>query len=141
MLTASKRRYFLQLLVYLKHPVQTVSARVTPLQAHPGNTLPAVRLAFQCRAQTIRSDAELNRAAGCSLRPADQEYGVTDVAVPVTDRHRLVRTWRSVRWGAKSEPGDGDRLPEQPRLLRRTLDLLVEENILPLNSIPRQIGL
>ncbi|CCD28835.1 putative phage-related DNA-binding protein [Candidatus Glomeribacter gigasporarum BEG34] len=48
---------------------------------------------------------------------------------------------RSVRWGAKSEPGDGDRLPEQPRLLRRTLDLLVEENILPLNSIPRQIGL
>src|SRR5260363_131427 len=108
MLTASKRRYFLQLLVYLKHPVQTVSARVTPLQAHPGNTLPAVRLAFQCRAQTIRSDAELNGAAGCSLRPADQEYGVTDVAVPVTDRHRLVRTWhpiaRSAAQRASTQP-------------------------------------
>ena len=48
---------------------------------------------------------------------------------------------RSARWGAKSEPGDGDRPPEQPRLLRRTIDLLVEENVMPLDSIPRHIGL
>jgi len=48
---------------------------------------------------------------------------------------------RSVRWGRKSEPGDGDRKPEQPRLLRRTIELLVEENIMPLHSIPRHIGL
>lgn len=48
---------------------------------------------------------------------------------------------RSARWGAKSEPGDGDRPPEKPRLLHRTIDLLVEENVMPLDTIPRHIGL
>lgn len=48
---------------------------------------------------------------------------------------------RSTRWGAKSEPGDGDRKPEQPRLLRRTIDLLVDEKVMPLEAIPRHIGL
>ncbi|WP_140628383.1 XRE family transcriptional regulator [Methylibium rhizosphaerae] len=48
---------------------------------------------------------------------------------------------RSARWGAKAEPGDGDRRPEQPRLLRRTIDLLVAENVMPLDAIPRHIGL
>lgn len=48
---------------------------------------------------------------------------------------------RSARWGGKSEPGDGDRKPEQPRLLRRTIDLLVEENVMPLEAIPRHLGL
>lgn len=47
----------------------------------------------------------------------------------------------SARWGRKSEPGDGDRPPEQPRLLRRTIDLLVAENVMPLNAIPRHMGL
>ncbi|MFZ3125526.1 MAG: DNA-binding protein, partial [Acidovorax sp.] len=31
--------------------------------------------------------------------------------------------------------------PEQPRLLRRTIDLLVEEKVMPLEAIPRHIGL
>ncbi len=48
---------------------------------------------------------------------------------------------RSARWGGKSEPGDGDRKPEKPRLLRRTIDLLVDENVMPLDAIPRHIGL
>jgi len=48
---------------------------------------------------------------------------------------------RSARWGAKSEPGDGDRKPELPRLLRRTIDLLVDEKVMPLEAIPRHIGL
>lgn len=48
---------------------------------------------------------------------------------------------RSARWGAKAEPGDGDREPEQPRLLRRTIDLLVDENVMPRETIPRHIGL
>lgn len=48
---------------------------------------------------------------------------------------------RSARWGAKSEPGDNDRRPEQPRLLRRTIELLVEEKIMPLDAIPRHVGL
>lgn len=38
-------------------------------------------------------------------------------------------------------PGNGDRAPEQPRLLRRTIDLLVDENVMPLASIPQQVGL
>lgn len=48
---------------------------------------------------------------------------------------------RSARWGGKSEPGDGDRKPEQPRLLSRTIDLIVDENVMPLDTIPRHIGL
>ncbi len=48
---------------------------------------------------------------------------------------------RSARWGAKPEPGFSDREPEQPRLLRRTIDLLVDENIMPLAAIPKYIGL
>ena len=48
---------------------------------------------------------------------------------------------RSARWGAKAEPGDGERKPEQPRLLRRTIDLLVDENVMPLEAIPRHVGL
>lgn len=57
------------------------------------------------------------------------------------DAARSLFKRRSARWGAKSEPGDGDRLPERPRLLRRTIDLLVEENVMSLDSIPRHIGL
>jgi Zn-dependent peptidase ImmA (M78 family) len=48
---------------------------------------------------------------------------------------------RSARWGGKSEPGDEDRRPEQPRLLRRAIELLVEEKVMPLEAIPRHIGL
>lgn len=48
---------------------------------------------------------------------------------------------RSARWGAKAEPGDGDRAPEQPRLLRRSIDLLINEHVMPREAIPRHIGL
>jgi Zn-dependent peptidase ImmA (M78 family) len=48
---------------------------------------------------------------------------------------------RCFKWGAKSEPGDKDRLPEQPRLLRRTIELLVEERVMPLEAIPTHFGL
>jgi Zn-dependent peptidase ImmA (M78 family)/transcriptional regulator with XRE-family HTH domain len=48
---------------------------------------------------------------------------------------------RSSRWGAKSEPGDGGRLPEQPRLLKRTIELLVSSGVMPLEGIPRHIGI
>lgn len=48
---------------------------------------------------------------------------------------------RSARWGAKAEPGDGDRSPEQPRLLRRTIDLVIDENVMPREAISRHIGL
>lgn len=47
----------------------------------------------------------------------------------------------SSRWGRKSEPGDNARKPEQPRLLQRTVELLVDEKIMPPESIPRYLGL
>lgn len=47
---------------------------------------------------------------------------------------------RSARWGSKSEPGDDKWEPEVPRLLRRTVELLINENILPAEGIPRHLG-
>ncbi|CAE6864364.1 hypothetical protein R69658_07770 [Paraburkholderia aspalathi] len=114
-------------------------------------------------------EQQAHRFAGAFLLPA--ETFASEVRTPVTldDLLLLKRRWgvsvaaivmrlralkildeeaaqslfkrRSARWGAKSEPGDGDRSPERPRLLRRTIDLLVEENVMPLDSIPRHIGL
>lgn len=48
---------------------------------------------------------------------------------------------RSARWGAKSEPGDDKRAPEQPRLLRRTVELLISSGVMPAVAIPRHLGL
>lgn len=48
---------------------------------------------------------------------------------------------RSARWGAKAEPGDQTRQPEQPRLLRRTVELLQTESILPATTLPEYLGL
>jgi Zn-dependent peptidase ImmA (M78 family)/DNA-binding XRE family transcriptional regulator len=114
-------------------------------------------------------EAQAHRFAGAFLLPA--ETFASEVHVPPTldDLLLLKRRWgvsaaaiimrlkalelldedgalmlfkrRSARWGAKSEPGDEDRRPEQPRLLRRTIDLLVEEKVMPLEAIPRHIGL
>jgi Zn-dependent peptidase ImmA (M78 family) len=114
-------------------------------------------------------EQQAHRFAGAFLLPA--ETFASDVRVPPTldDLLLLKRRWgvsaaaiimrlkalelldddgalmlfkrRSARWGAKSEPGDDDRKPEQPRLLRRTIDLLVEEKVMPLEAIPRHIGL
>ena len=112
---------------------------------------------------------QAHRFAGAFLLPA--ETFASDVRMPVTldDLLLLKRRWgvsvgailmrlralkllddegaqalfkrRSARWGAKSEPGDGDRAPERPRLLRRTIDLLVDENVMPLEAIPWHLGL
>ncbi len=114
-------------------------------------------------------EAQAHRFAGAFLLPA--ETFASEVRVPPTldDLLLLKRRWgvsaaaiimrltalellddddalilhkrRSARWGGKSEPGDEDRRPEQPRLLRRTIDLLVEEKVMPLDAIPRHIGL
>ncbi len=114
-------------------------------------------------------EKQAHRFAGAFLLPA--ETFSTEVVVPPTldDLLLLKRRWgvsvgaivmrlhalrildddsaqllfkrRSARWGAKAEPGDGDRAPESPRLLRRTIDLLVDENVMPLDAIPRHLGL
>lgn len=48
---------------------------------------------------------------------------------------------RSARWGSKAEPGDDKWEPETPRLLRRTIELLVSEGVLAAEGIPRYLGL
>lgn len=48
---------------------------------------------------------------------------------------------RSARWGAKSEPYDDVREPESPRVLKRTIEMLVEEGVMPIESIPHYLGL
>ena len=48
---------------------------------------------------------------------------------------------RSARWGSKAEPGDDKWEPEKPRLLRRTVELLISAGILSVEGIPRYLGL
>jgi len=112
---------------------------------------------------------QAHRFAGALLLPA--EAFASEIRTPVTldDLLLLKRRWgvsvaaiimrlralkvidedgmqslfkrRSARWGAKAEPGDNDRLPERPRLLRRSIELLVDQNVMPLDMIPGHIGL
>ncbi len=114
-------------------------------------------------------EAQAHRFAGAFLLPAETFASEVRVPPSLDDLLLLKRRWgvsaaaiimrlkalemldedgammlfkrRSARWGAKSEPGDEGRRPEQPRLLRRTIDLLVEEKVMPLDAIPRHIGL
>lgn len=48
---------------------------------------------------------------------------------------------RSARWGAKSEPFDEKWEPEKPRLLRRTVELLINAGVVTIEALPRYIGL
>ncbi|MFJ9450270.1 XRE family transcriptional regulator [Herbaspirillum sp. NPDC101397] len=48
---------------------------------------------------------------------------------------------RSARWGSKAEPGDDKWEIETPRLLRRTVELLVGEGILPAEGMSRHLGI
>jgi len=59
------------------------------------------------------------------------------------DDWKASELFRSIaaRWKSKWEPHDEDRKPERPRLLRRTVEMLVENNVMPLDAIPRCAGL
>lgn len=48
---------------------------------------------------------------------------------------------RSARWGVKSEPGDDAWPAEKPRLLKRTVELLLSSNIMPRTMLSRHLGL
>ncbi len=56
------------------------------------------------------------------------------------DERLLLFKRRSARWGAKAEPHDSDRTPEAPRLLRRAIDLIVSEAVMPLEGLQRHLG-
>ncbi len=57
-----------------------------------------------------------------------------------SDYLRLIKL-RSAKWGNKQEPNDGDREPELPRLLRRTVELLEREGVLTADVLPSLTGL
>lgn len=57
-----------------------------------------------------------------------------------SDYLRLIKL-RSAKWGNKREPNDEDREPEQPRLLKRTVDLLSSEGIITTDALPSLLGL
>lgn len=60
----------------------------------------------------------------------------------LSDEERLLLfKRRSARWGSKAEPGDSTWSPETPRLLRRTVELLISGGVLPAEGIPRYLGL
>lgn len=56
------------------------------------------------------------------------------------DYMRLIKL-RSAKWGNKAEPLDGERQPEQPRLLGRTAKLLHEAGVVTHESLSDFIGL
>lgn len=56
------------------------------------------------------------------------------------DEKLLLFKRRSARWGSKAEPGDDKWEPEVPRLMRRTVELLIGEGVVPIESISRQLG-
>lgn len=53
---------------------------------------------------------------------------------------RLIKL-RSAKWGNKKEPNDDDREPEQPRLLKRTVELLSRECIVTMDALPSLLGI
>ncbi|MNR28808.1 hypothetical protein D3C85_1461510 [compost metagenome] len=85
-----------------------------------------------------------------SLLLLKQRWGVSVAAIIMRlealgiidqDAKTLLFKRRSARWGVKSEPGDEARNPEQPRLLKRTIELLASSGVLPVESVPGYIGL
>lgn len=105
--------------------------------------------AFLLPAQSFASEVRLPVSLD-NLLILKQRWGVSVAAMVmrlhvlglVSDEERLALIKRrSARWGAKSEPGDERWAPEQPRLLRRTIDLLVQEGIVPMDRIPAWLGL
>lgn len=100
-------------------------------------------------AQSFAADVRLPVSLD-NLLILKQRWGVSVAAMMMrlhalgllSDEERLALIKRrSARWGAKTEPGDDRWVPEQPRLLRRTIDLLVQEGVVPLDRIPAWLGL
>lgn len=56
------------------------------------------------------------------------------------DYLRLIKH-RSAKWGNRQEPNDDDRAPEEPRLLKRTMDLLAREGVISPDALPFMLGI
>jgi Zn-dependent peptidase ImmA (M78 family)/DNA-binding XRE family transcriptional regulator len=128
---------------YIPRPTERDRHKQLEQQAHRfagAFLLPAETFANEVRTPVTLDDLLLlKRRWGVSV--AAMVMRLRALKVLDEDGAQLLFKRRSARWGAKSEPGDDDRPPERPRLLRRTIDLLVDENVMPRDSIPRHIGL
>jgi Zn-dependent peptidase ImmA (M78 family)/DNA-binding Xre family transcriptional regulator len=60
--------------------------------------------------------------------------------VPEDDYLRLIKH-RSAKWGNKREPLDDERLPEAPRLLKRTMELLINEGVIRADGLANMLGI
>ena len=105
--------------------------------------------AFLLPAETFAADVRTPVTLD-SLLLLKQRWGVSVAAMIMrlealkiidADAKLVLFKRRSARWGAKSEPGDVARAPEQPRLLKRTIELLSSSGVMPLESVTGYIGL
>lgn len=131
------------------------------LHKHVGNELDSERYKLK--------ESQAHSFAGALLLPAEpladeirlpvtldsllllkQRYGISVAAIImrlhalhlISDDEKLnLFKRRSARWGAKSEPGDDYRQPEQPRLLKRTIDLLTSSGLFTLEGVSNFFGL
>ncbi|EWS79076.1 hypothetical protein FUT69_02100 [Xylella taiwanensis] len=65
-----------------------------------------------------------------------QAFGMMDD----NDYSRLIKL-RSAKWGSRQEPNDHDRMLEKPRLLKRTMELLVDQGLVSADVLPAVLGL
>lgn len=128
---------------HIPRPTERERYKLLEQQAHRfagAFLLPAETFAHEIRVPATLDDLLLlKRRWGVSV--AAMVMRLKALGIISEEESQTLFKRRSARWGVKSEPGDGDRPPEKPRLLRRTIDLLVDEHIMPLETIPRHIGL
>lgn len=105
--------------------------------------------AFLLPAESIATDIRTPVTLD-SLLLLKQRWGVSVAAIIMRlvaigvlseDDKQLLFKRRSARWGVKAEPGDDLWKPEQPRLLRRTVELLISSKIIPREFLPKHFGL
>lgn len=128
---------------HIKRPTERDRHKLLEQQAHRfagAFLLPAEMFASEVRTPVTLDDLLLlKRRWGVSAAAIIMRLHALEIIDD--DSKQILFKRRSARWGARSEPGDEDRAPEQPRLLRRTIDLLVNENVMPIDAIPRHLGL
>jgi Zn-dependent peptidase ImmA (M78 family)/transcriptional regulator with XRE-family HTH domain len=64
-------------------------------------------------------------------------------ALGLIDEQQQLNLWkrRSARFGGRAEPLDDQLVPEQPRLLRRTIALIIESGVMDREKLPAYVGL
>lgn len=125
--------------------------RVTDPARHKAMEKQAHRFAgaFLLPAQSFRRDISLPVTLD-SLLLLKQRWGVSVAAMIMrleaidiisSDESTALFKRRSKRWGAKVEPNDEMRPPEKPRLLKRTVDLLLTSGVLTAHGLEQHLGL